>query len=299
MPGSTDTTGADREHARPSRRGSIRPAAYRRSPWRNLLVLEPPRALDFDDSRHEWRRLFCELFGTFLLVLVGAGAAVVDATAHGMISRAASVTAPGLLVMAVILFMGAVSGAHLNPVVSIAFALRQDFPWRRVPGYIVTQFAGAILACLFLRAMFGVVGMLGATEPGPAISDAQAFGMEAVLTLGLVSTILGTASSAQNVGPLSAIGVGGFIALAGLWSSPISGASMNPARSLGPDLVRGQFFHSWIYFAGPLLGAFVAVGFAYVLRGSGGGPSGTRAAQGTLGRIIGQGSPAEETHSGS
>ena len=124
-------------------------------------------------------------------------------------------TAPGLMVMAIILFMGAVSGAHLNPAVTLAFSARGDFPWRRVPGYIIVQLAGATLACLFLWAVLGKLGELGATEPGPGFSDTEAMLIELVLTVGLVSTILGTASTAQNVGPLSALAVGGYIILAG------------------------------------------------------------------------------------
>jgi aquaporin Z len=170
-------------------------------------------------------------------------------------------------VMAIILFMGAVSGAHLNPAVTFAFSLRGDFPWRRVPGYVLMQLVGATLACLFLWALYGKVGMLGATEPGAGISDRSALLTELVLTVGLVSTILGTASRAQNVGALSAVAVGGYIILAGLWSSPISGASMNPARSFGPDLALGEFQHLWLYVVGPLAGAAIAVGFAWLLRG--------------------------------
>src|SRR6202161_3479204 len=215
---------------------------------------------DFEDASLEWRRLFSELLGTFMLVLVGAGGAVVGALSHGAISRQAAVTAPGLMVMAIILFMGAVSGAHLNPAVTLAFSLRGDFPWRRVPGYIVVQLLGAVLACLFLWAVYGKVGMLGATEPGAGIGDWAAMLTELVLTVGLVSTILGTASRAQNVGPLSAVAVGGGGILAGLWSSPISGASMNPARSFAPDLVLGRFAHLWLYLAGPVAGAVIAVG---------------------------------------
>jgi aquaporin Z len=237
---------------------------------------------DFTDLSYEWRRLFSELFGTFLLVIVGAGGAMLDTKTAGGIGRAAQVIAPGLLVLAVILFMGAVSGAHLNPVVSIAFALRRDFQWRRVPGYLGAQVAGATAACLVLRATFGTVGSLGATVPGAGFTSAQAFVVESLLTLGLVSTILGTASGAQNVGPLSAVGVGAYIVLAGLWASPVSGASMNPARSLGPDIANGNFHDSWIYLAGPSLGALLAVAAAYILRGPGGGPAGTKAAQGTL-----------------
>jgi len=238
--------------------------------------------LEFDDPALEWRRLFSELMGTFLLVLAGAGGGVVGAVSHGMISRTAAVAAPGLTVMAIILFMGAVSGAHLNPAVTIAFSLRRDFPWRRVPGYVIMQLIGATLACLFLRALFGKVGMLGATEPGPHIHDWQAVLIELVLTAGLVSTILGTASRAQSVGQFAALGVGAYIILAGLWSSPVSGASMNPARSFGPDLMIGNFSHFWVYLVGPLAGALIAVGFAWVLRGPGGDTGGLAAARGML-----------------
>jgi aquaporin Z len=194
--------------------------------------------------------------------------------------------------------MGAVSGAHLNPAVSLAFAARGDFPWRRVPGYIIAQLVGATLAALLLWALFGKIGMLGATEPGPGVSDLQAAVMELILTVGLVSTILGTASRAQNIGPIAALGVGGYIVLAGLWSSPISGASMNPARSFGPDLVLGNFAHYWVYIVGPILGGLIAVGCAYVLRGRGGDLSARRAAAGTIGSGL-QEEPTPEPPSGS
>jgi aquaporin Z len=235
----------------------------------------------FEDGELEWRRLCSEVLGTFLLLLAGAGAAVVAGATHVAIGRVAAVSAPGLTVLAVILFMGAVSGAHLNPVVSIAFALRGDFPWRRVPGYVLAQLVGATLAVLFLLAMFGRVGSLGATEPGVGISDVQAMFMELVLTAGLLSTILGTASRAQNLGPISAFGVAAYIVLAGLWSSPVSGASMNPARSFAPDLVLGDYSHLWVYLVGPLAGALIAVGLAHILRGPGGHDRlASRAAQG-------------------
>jgi aquaporin Z len=250
--------------------------------WNALLALEPPSMTGFDDPLTEWRRLFAELFGTFLLVFAGAGGAVVDAVSKGAIGRPAAVVAPGLMVMAIILFMGAVSGAHLNPAVTLAFTLRGDFPWRRVPGYVAAQLAGATLACLFLWAVFGRVGALGATVPGPGVTDWQAMWIELGLTVGLVSTILGTASRAQNVGPLSALAVGGYIVLAGLWSSPVSGASMNPARSFGPDLALADFGHYWVYLLGPLAGAVIAVAFAWVLRGRGGDIGGVTAARGTL-----------------
>jgi aquaporin Z len=198
------------------------------------------------------------------------------------ISRTAAVVAPGLMVMAMILFMGRVSGAHFNPAVSIAFALRGDFPWHRVPGYIVAQFVGAVLAVLFLQAVIGVSASNGATYPAQSATDVAAFLMEVVLTFGLVSVILGTASGAQNIGIIGALGVGGYIALAGLWASPLSGASMNPFRSLAPDLVANDFTAYWVYLAGPLLGTLLAVGAAFLLRGRGGGLSGSEAAQGSL-----------------
>jgi aquaporin Z len=240
----------------------------------------PAWTSDFDDLSHEWRRLFSETFGTLLLVLAGAGPAVVAARTHEDIGRAAGVVAPALTVVAVILFMGKVSGAHLNPVVSAAFALRGEFPWRRVPAYVTAQLAGAAFACLVLWATLGRVGHLGATAPAPGVTDVQALVIEAILTLGLVSTVLGSASGAQNVGPLSALAVGAYIAVAGLWASPVSGASMNPARSIGPAVVLGDFRHLWLYIVGPSVGAFGAVGAASILRGPGRDAKATRAAQG-------------------
>jgi aquaporin Z len=191
------------------------------------------------------------------------------------------------MVMAIILFMGKISGAHLNPVVSLAFALRRDFPWSRVPGYVVAQLVGATLACVFLVAVLGHVGGLGANQPGPGVTGWQAVLFEALLTMGLVSTILGTASGAQNVGALSALAVAAYIILAGLWASPISGASMNPARSFGPDLVALHFANYWVYLIGPTVGAVLAAGVAHILRGPGGkDPTAVAAAQGTITHLV-------------
>jgi aquaporin Z len=240
------------------------------------------RITDFNDPRQAWRRLFSELLGTFFLVLAAAGGGMMGHAFPGVISHQAAVVAPALTVMAIILFMGKVSGAHLNPAVSIAFALRRDFPWRRVPGYIFVQLIGATLAALFLHAVINVSATYGSNYPAHNYSDMAAFWMELILTLGLVSVILGTASGAQNVGIIGAFGVGGYIALAGLWGSPISGASMNPARTFGPDLVSTTFTGYWVYIAGPLAGAILAVILAFVLRGPGGGRSGSGAAQGDI-----------------
>jgi aquaporin Z len=247
---------------------------------RHRLALEFGSRQEWDDPALEWRRLFSESFGTFLLVFVAAGGGLLHA--QGQISLASAVVAPGLMVMAIILFMGAVSGAHLNPAVSLAFAMRGDFPWVRVPGYIIVQLVGATLAALFLLAVFGDVGHLGATLPGPGYANWQALLMEIALTAGLVSVILGTASAAQNVGAIAALGVGGYIALAGLWAAPVSGVSMNPARSFGPALVDGDFSSYWIYLVGPLAGALIAVGFAWILRGPGGDPVARAAGSGVL-----------------
>jgi aquaporin Z len=233
------------------------------------------------------------MFGTFLLVFVAAGAGVVNAVSGGKVSLAAQVVSPGLMVMAIILFMGATSGAHLNPAVSIAFAARKDFPWKKVPGYIASQLVGALFACLLLFWLFGNVGSLGATNPGPGVSPYQALVFEVILTMGLVSTILGTASKAQNIGALAAIAVGGYIALAGLFSAPISGASMNPARSLAPDIVTGSYGYTWIYVVGPIVGGLIAVGIAYILRGPGGDQPAIQAAQGRLPEILRESSSYE------
>ncbi len=223
---------------------------------------------DFDDPSQEWRRLFSELLGTFLLVLVAAGGGMMGQAFPNTISRNAAVVAPGLMVLAIILFMGKVSGAHLNPAVSIALSLRGDFPWRRVPGYIIVQLGGAALAAWFLQAIVHVSSTYGSNYPAAGFSARDAFAMEAVLTLGLVSVILGTASGAQNLGVIGALGVGAYVALAGLWASPISGASMNPARSLAPALVTGELASLWIYLVAPVAGALLAVPTCRLVRTS-------------------------------
>ena len=272
--GTDAVSGATAQQIDPAALGAAFPRTH------HILLLEFGDPKDFDDPRKARRRLFSELLGTFALVLAAAGGGLLHA--KGQISLAAAGVAPGLMVMAIILFMGAVSGAHLNPAVSLAFALRGDFPWRRVPAYIVTQLIGATLACLFLRWVFGNVEHLGATLPGPGYQDWQALLMEIVLTTLLVSVILGTASAAQNVGAIAALGVGGYIALAGLWAAPVSGVSMNPARSFGPALASGYWTSYWVYLVGPLTGALIAVGFAFMLRGRGGDAISRAAGSGVL-----------------
>jgi aquaporin Z len=238
-------------------------------------------AIDFDDPALEYRRLFSEVWATFLLVLVAAGGGVIGATVFGTgLTLAMKALAPGIMVMGIIFFMGTISGAHLNPAVTLGFAVRGNFPWRRVPGYIVAQLAGAILASLCLQWMFGGI-INGATEPTAHVGIWVAMLTEAILTLGLLSVILGTASGARNVGANGALAIGGYIGLVSVWAAPVTGASMNPARSLGPMLVAGNLSHYWIYLLGPLLGAMVAVAFEWILRGKA-TKAGSEAAQGIM-----------------
>jgi len=241
----------------------------RTNPKRPAVLTLGAGSAAFADSRLEWRRLLAELGGTFFLVLVAAGGGTVNAVSHGQVGRAAAVTAPGIMVLALIYTIGETSGAHLNPAVTVAFAARGHFPWQRVPGYLLAQLCGAVLAAGLLRALFGSAERSGGTFPGPGIATGSALVMEIVPTFGLVTVILGTASGARNVGHNAAIAVGGYVALAGLWASPVSGASMNPARSLGPALVSGDLHVVWIYLAGPVAGGLIAVALAWALRGPG------------------------------
>ncbi len=238
----------------------------------------------FANPAFKWRRAFAELWGTFLLVLVGAGGAVASAQSGGELSRTAAAVGPGIMVMVAVYFIGSVSGAHLNPAVTLAFALRRNFPWTRVPGYVTAQLVGAALAAGFLRALFGPVADIGATVPSHGVTALKAVVIEGVITAGLVNVILATASGARNIGTNAGIAVGGYIALTGLWASTFTGASMNPARTLGPDLLRGDFSTTWVYLVGPLVGAVVGVAFEWILIGP---PtkSGSVAAQGEDDRV--------------
>ncbi len=226
-------------------------------------------ALD-DRSRKpaEWQRAAAEFFGAFLLTAVAAGADIVDHISKGGIGHVARYTAPALLVMAMIWSVSAISGAHLNPVVTLAFIARRSFPAFRLAGYLAAQFAGAIAAAYVLRALFGAAVEHGITKPGPAFSDVQALASEILLTFILVFVILATAEEQAVVGKNAALAVGGTIALCGLAFSPISGGSMNPARSIGPMVAAGQFDYVWLYLLGPCLGALLAAGCAWLLLGA-------------------------------
>lgn len=212
-----------------------------------------------------WRKLLAELLGTFGLTFVAAGADVIAVVSHGEVNFISRMVAPAMLVMVMIYTVGNISGAHFNPGVSFAFALRRDFPWRLVPGYWLAQFVGAILAALLLRALFGNVGHLGATLPHHGLI--VSFIMEIVLTFFLITVILATATNDKLVGHNTALAVGATIALDGLFAGPISGASMNTARSLGPMFITGDLSTAWIYILGPFAGALLAVLVARLLRG--------------------------------
>jgi aquaporin Z len=215
-----------------------------------------------------WIRLIIEFLGTLVLVTVAAGAGVINHYAGGgPISRTAAVIAPGAAVMAMIYAWGPLSGLHINPAVTFAFASRRVFPRAWVVPYWVVQFAGAICAAWFLQVMFGNVSAgsnYPIAKPG---GDWRSFVMETVLTAILVSIILNTATGGRSIGHNAAIAVGSTVALLGLFASPISGASMNPARTLGPDIVSTDFTGWWVYLAGPALGATIAVMIITAVRG--------------------------------
>ncbi len=158
--------------------------------------------------------------------------------------------------LALIYAIGDASGAHFNPAVTFAFAARGDFPWTRVPGYWASQMVGALMAAALLRSLFGDVAHLGASHPQHGLGTSLV--MEVVLTGLLITVILGTATRYSLVGPNAALAVGGTIALCGLFAAPISGASMNPARSLGPALLGGATRGAWVYLVGPFLGSGLA-----------------------------------------
>ena len=198
------------------------------------------------------RALVAELIGTFALVFAGAGAIVVDAKT-GALGHVGVSLVFGLVIMVMIYAVGHVSGAHFNPAVTFAFSLSRHFPWRRAAGYWVAQISGAVLAAALLRSSLGNTAHLGATLP--AGSQGQSFLWEIVLTFFLMFVIMAVATDTRAFGEAAAIAVGGTVALDALFGGPISGASMNPARSLGPALVSGNLHAVWLYIVAPPLGA--------------------------------------------
>jgi aquaporin Z len=223
---------------------------------------------DILKQRPLWTRLIIEFLGTALLVTVAAGAGVINRYAGGNpISRTAAVVAPGAIVMALIYAWGPLSGLHINPAVTVAFTGRRVFRASWALPYIAAQLAGAILAAWFLQLMFSHVAAGGNYPIDKPGGDWKSLVMEIVLTAILVTVILNTATGYRSIGHNAAIAVGATIALLGLFASPISGASMNPARTLGPDIVGVDFTGWWVYVLGPLIGATIAVMLIGLVRG--------------------------------
>ncbi len=212
-----------------------------------------------------WRRAAAELLGVYVLVTAGCGAIAVDsltgALAHGGVA-----VCFGLAVLAAIAATGHLSGAHLNPAVTLAFSCCRHFPWIEVPPYLAGQLCGAVAGSLTLRALFGARAGSGVTAP--AASPGQALAMEVLLTAVLMFVITSVATDTRAVGEQSATAIGATVALDALWGGPVSGASMNPARSFGPALVAGAWNGHWIYWLGPIVGALLGAGAYQLLRGS-------------------------------
>jgi aquaporin NIP len=198
------------------------------------------------------RAAVAEAVGTFALVFAGAGAIVVDARTHAL-GHVGIAIAFGLVIMVMIYAVGHVSGAHFNPAVTFAFALSRHFPWMRAFAYWAAQVAGALLAAALLRASLGADAHLGATLPSG--SEGQSFVWEVVLTFFLMFVIMAVATDTRAVGEAAAIAIGGTVGLDAMFGGPVSGASMNPARSLGPALVGGDLHALWLYIVAPLVGA--------------------------------------------
>jgi MIP family channel proteins len=198
------------------------------------------------------RTLLAEAIGTFGLVFAGCGAIVINAET-GAIGHIGIAITFGLIIMTMIYAVGHISGAHFNPVVTLAFAVTRHLPWPRAVGYWAAQLIGAIAAAALLRGLFGNTARLGTTLP--AGSDRQSLLLEGVLTFFLMFVIISVATDVLAVGQAAAIAIGGTVGLEAMFAGPISGASMNPARSLGPALVSGTWDSQWIYVVGPLVGA--------------------------------------------
>lgn len=208
-------------------------------------------------------KLLSEFLGTFTLVFAGTGAIVINEVSGGVISHAGIALTFGLVVMAMIYTFGDVSGAHLNPAVTLAFAVGKRFAWKDVPGFLGAQIGGACLASGVLRLLFPTNDKLGATLPAGSVM--QSFVLEIILTAILMLTILRVSAGAKEKGITAGIAIGGVVGLEAMFAGPICGASMNPARSLAPALVSGHLEHLWVYLVATVLGALIAVPLAKAL----------------------------------
>jgi aquaporin NIP len=205
-------------------------------------------------------KLLAEFIGTFSLVIAGCGAIVVNSQSGGALGQVGIAISFGLVIMAMIYATGHVSGAHFNPAVTLAFVFTRHLPWREATRYLLAQFLGAIAAAVVLRELFGDVARLGSTVPSG--SDRQSFVLEFVMTFMVMFVITSVATDVRAMDQAAAIAIGGVIGLCAMFGGPISGASMNPARSLGPALISSTWDAQWIYLIAPVLGALVGA-FAY------------------------------------
>ena len=211
--------------------------------------------------------LAAEFIGTFMLVFVATGVVMANDFSGGQISHLGVGLATGLAVAVIIFALGHVSGAHINPAVTFGFALGGHFPWRRVPGYVIAQMAGGILASAVLLALMGNIAHMGANLP--ALGTSQALGLEVILTFMLMLVIVAVATDSKAQGNLAAIAIGATVGLEIIFAGPLSGASMNPARSLSPALVGWTWTAQWIYVVGPIAGAAIAALFYRWIRDDG------------------------------
>ncbi len=211
------------------------------------------------------KRLLAEFLGTFIMVFAGTGAIVIDQASGGVIGHAGIALVFGLVVMAMIHTFGDVSGAHMNPAVTLGFAAAGRFPSKDIPGYIAAQLGGAFAASGMLKFLFPADPKLGATLPAGSVS--QSFILEIILTAILMFVILSVSSGAKEKGLTAGITIGAVIALEAMFAGPICGASMNPARSLAPAIVSGNLQHLWLYPVATILGAVIAVPLCFAVRG--------------------------------
>eukprot|EP00249_Psilotum_nudum_P036185 c6529_g1_i1 orf=395-1303(-) len=204
-------------------------------------------------DRSIWKKIGAEVIATFIFIFAGCGAVMVAAKNPGQLTHLGICAVFGLVVMTMIYSVGHISGAHLNPAVTVAFATARHFPWTEVPVYVGAQFLAAITACFCLRLIFGSVAHIGATLP--AGSDVQALFIEIIATFILMFVVSAVATDSRAVGELAGLAIGSTIALNALFAGPISGCSMNPARSIAPAIAANQYKSLWLYVVGPIIGA--------------------------------------------